>query len=78
MEGKQEDPLNPIDADGNPIKLSVGQKKKIKERMKKEAEAKAKADAAASGDAPVEEAKPAAGGKKKGKGNAMAELAREK
>jgi hypothetical protein len=43
MEGKQEDLLNPIDADGNPIKLSAGQKKKIKEKMKKEAETKAKA-----------------------------------
>lgn len=42
--------------------------------MKKEAEAKAKAEAAASGQAPVEETKPAAG-KKKGKMSKMAELA---
>ena len=73
------DPLNPVDADGNPIKLSAGQKKKIKERLKKEAEAKAKAEAeAAGGGAPKEEAKAAPAKGKKGGRGAMAELAREK
>jgi hypothetical protein len=60
-------------------KLSAGQKKKLKEKAKKEADDKAAAEKAASG-APAEEVKgaPAKGGAKPKKGNAMAEMAREK
>ena len=60
-------------------KLSAGQKKKLKEKAKKEPDEKAAAEKSASG-APVEEAKaaPAKGGAKPKKGNAMAEMAREK
>ena len=59
-------------------KLSAGQKKKLKEKAKKEADAKAAAERAAKGEAPVEETKAAPAKGKAKKGNAMAELAKEK
>ena len=79
------DPKNEADLKGaedsaiDMKKLTAGQKKKLKEKAKKEADEKAAAEKAASGT-PVEEAKaaPAKGGAKPKKGNAMAEMAREK